>query len=122
MIFSDRPSASADKERVRVERISKTLSFSEAYQEMQSFYARRAAGGSSESFKTGKLLASLSDLPQRVVIGLANSMQYLKAFGLADVLTRTEFFAKFTERQHMLLNANTLANLYGKLCLCEFLF
>ena len=93
--------------------MAESLSFSEALQELQNFYTQETNSRASENFTAGKLLVSLSDLPQRVIIGLAHSLRYLKMFGLAEVLTRTEFFIKFTERQHMLLNANTLANLYG---------
>lgn len=59
----------------------------------------------------GKLFAIVKDLPQRVCIALAHVVEHLQSFGLAEALTRTEFFSKFTERRHMLLNSNTLANL-----------
>ena len=59
----------------------------------------------------GKLLASISNFPQKIVIALAHTLDYLSKFDLAEVLMQTEFFSKFTESQHMLLNANTLSNL-----------
>ena len=62
--------------------------------------------------RAGKLLASAIDLPKSVCIPLADIVKYLSIFGLAEVLTRVEFFLKFTEKTHMLLNANTLTNLY----------
>lgn len=60
----------------------------------------------------GKLLATITELPQRVSVSLTHCLHYLTTFGLADVLTQTQFFSKFMEQQFMLLNANTLANLY----------
>lgn len=59
----------------------------------------------------GRLLAAALELPPQVTTALSQIIKYLSSFGLADVLTRTEFFYRFTERQHMLLNANTLKNL-----------
>jgi hypothetical protein len=50
-------------------------------------------------------------LPKRVITALAHTINYLSAFGLADALLETKFFNKFTTRAHMLLAANTLANL-----------
>lgn len=57
-------------------------------------------------------MAAITDFPKLVVIALAQSLKYLTTFNVADALRETRFFAKFTERTHMLLNANTLTNLY----------
>ena len=56
-------------------------------------------------------MATVTDFSKLVVITLAQSVKYLTAFNVADALRETRFFAKFTERTHMLLNANTLTNL-----------
>lgn len=60
---------------------------------------------------TGKLTADVTSFPQQVVIALAHVVKYLSAFDVADALLETQFFTKFTERSHMLLNGNTLTNL-----------
>lgn len=59
----------------------------------------------------GKLMAAVSDFPKSVVIALAHVVRYLSKFEVADVLLETNFYSKFTERTHMLLNGNTLTNL-----------
>ena len=51
------------------------------------------------------------------MIALAYILEYLTSFALEDVLSMTEFFGKFTERHYMLLNANTLINLYVLACI-----
>ena len=79
---------------------------------MQDFYAQKSKHNASADFASGKLFAVVTDLPRNVVIALAHSLDYLRTFDLSDVLTQTKFFSKFSERQHMLLNANTLSNLY----------
>lgn len=56
-------------------------------------------------------MAAVTDFPKRVVVALAHAIKHLSTFGLADALLETEFFSKFTTREHMLLNANTLINL-----------
>lgn len=56
-------------------------------------------------------MASIADFPKQAVMALAHSVQYLSGFGVEDCLLETQFFAKFTERTHMLLNGNTLTNL-----------
>ena len=61
---------------------------------------------------SGKLMATVTDFPKRVIIVLAHAIKHLSAFGIADAFMETEFFSKFTTRDHMLLNANTLSNLY----------
>jgi DNA mismatch repair protein MSH3 len=55
--------------------------------------------------------------PKQVIIALAQCIEYLSAFRVADALLATNFFAKFASRAHMLLNANTLTNL----CVLGFL-
>ena len=57
-------------------------------------------------------MANITHFPKQVVIALAHAVKYLSAFDVADALVETQFFKKFTERTHMLLNGNTLTNLY----------
>ena len=56
-------------------------------------------------------MAAVSEFPKLVVRALAYAVRYLAAFRVEDCLRETKFFAKFTERTHMLLNSNTLTNL-----------
>ena len=56
-------------------------------------------------------MAAISEFPKLVVRALAYAVRYLAAFRVEDCLRETKFFAKFTERTHMLLNSNTLTNL-----------
>jgi DNA mismatch repair protein MSH3 len=56
-------------------------------------------------------MAEIADFPKQVIMALAQSIEYLAAFRVADALLATDFFAKFTTRAHMLLNGNTLTNL-----------
>jgi len=57
-------------------------------------------------------MAEIADFPKQVIMALAQSIEYLAAFRVADALLATDFFAKFTTKAHMLLNGNTLTNLY----------
>lgn len=56
-------------------------------------------------------MAAIANFPKEVVIALAHVVEYLATFDVADALLETQFFKKFTERTHMLLNGNTLTNL-----------
>ncbi|TDL27572.1 DNA mismatch repair protein MSH3 [Rickenella mellea] len=105
--FSD---VTGKHERIRIERFNGLMKYTKAFECLSEFYAHKK-GSASDDFNSGKLLAVVSNLPQSVSIALAHILDYLNSFGLANVLTRTEFFTKFTERHHMLLNSNTLANL-----------
>lgn len=57
-------------------------------------------------------MAAVTNFPKQVVIALAHCMQYLETFDIADSLLATKFFGAFTTRSHMLLNGNTLTNLF----------
>lgn len=57
-------------------------------------------------------MAEVADFPKQVIVALAQCIEYLSAFRIADALLATNFFSKFTTRAHMLLNGNTLTNLY----------
>jgi len=56
-------------------------------------------------------MAEVADFPKQVIMALAQCIEYLSAFRIADSLLATNFFGKFTTRAHMLLNGNTLTNL-----------
>ncbi|KAI0806964.1 muts domain V-domain-containing protein [Fomes fomentarius] len=96
--------------RIRIERYSKQLAYTDAFSSLSKFYTEKHANASN-SFNKGDLMAAITDFSKLVVIALAQSLKYLSTFNVADALRETRFFAKFTERTHMLLNANTLTNL-----------
>jgi DNA mismatch repair protein MSH3 len=65
-------------------------------------------------------MAAVADFPKQVIVVLAHAINYLSAFNIADAFLETKFFSKFTTRAHMLLNANTLTNLFVSFFwLCE---
>ncbi|KAI0350070.1 hypothetical protein OH77DRAFT_1413634 [Trametes cingulata] len=98
--------------RMRIERFSKQMAYTDAFALLSQFYAdKEQHANASESYKKGHLMAAVADFSKLVVIALAQSLKYLTTFNVADALRETRFFAKFTERTHMLLNANTLTNL-----------
>ena len=57
-------------------------------------------------------MAAIVGFPQRVVIALAHAIKHLSDFSIADAFLGTNFFNKFTTKAHMLLNGNTLTNLF----------
>ena len=59
-----------------------------------------------------KILAVVAALPRLVVISMAHAIKYLSTFSIADAVLAVKFFTRFTERNHMLLNGNTVANLF----------
>jgi DNA mismatch repair protein MSH3 len=64
-------------------------------------------------------MAEVTDFPKQVIVALAQCIEYLSAFRVADALLATNLFAKFTTRAHMLLNGNTLTNLCVIASHCE---
>lgn len=97
---------------IRIEHFPEIMPYEAAFSKISGFYTDKTKTGvASESFTSGKLLAESIGLPKRVITALAHTIKYLSAFGLADALLETKFFNKFTTRAHMLLAANTLANL-----------
>jgi DNA mismatch repair protein MSH3 len=88
------------------------MSYSEAFSCVSEFYATKApSAGTLKNNKSNELMAIVTGFPKRVVIALAMSIRHLSIFGLADALLEAQFFEQFTQRTHMLLNSNTLANL-----------
>ncbi|KAF8497242.1 DNA mismatch repair protein MSH3 [Russula emetica] len=98
--------------RIRIERHKNLMSYTDAFDFVSKFYTQKThSGKASTSFTSGKLMAEVTDFPKQVVVALAQCIEYLSIFRVADALLATNFFAKFTTRAHMLLNANTLTNL-----------
>ncbi|EIW60757.1 mismatch repair protein MSH3 [Trametes versicolor FP-101664 SS1] len=97
--------------RMRIERFSKQMAYTDAFAILSKFYTDKTHANASEGFNNGDLMAAITEFSKIVVITLAQSLNYLATFNVADALRETRFFSKFTERTHMLLNANTLTNL-----------
>ncbi|TFY69894.1 hypothetical protein EVJ58_g138 [Rhodofomes roseus] len=101
--------------KIRTERTKHDLSYTEAFSYLTSFYTDKSKSAmASEGYNSGQLMATVSDFPKLVALALAYAAKYLAAFGVADCLRETKFFAKLTERTHMLLNSNTLTHLILK--------
>ncbi|KZT11630.1 uncharacterized protein LAESUDRAFT_734417 [Laetiporus sulphureus 93-53] len=108
-------SSSADimtEHRTRIERFKDDLTYTEAFSMLTKFYTDKTKTGiASEGYNSGRLMAAVADFPKLVVLALAHAINYLMDFNLQDCLRETRFFAKFTERTHMLLSGNTLEHL-----------
>ncbi|CAL1703692.1 unnamed protein product [Somion occarium] len=103
---------STAEHRTRIERYKNDLTYTEAFSYLTKYYTDKSKQAkASDEFKSGRLMAAVSDFPKSVVIALAHVVKYLSKFEVADALLETKFFSKFTERTHMLLNGNTLTNL-----------
>ena len=104
------------------------MPYTDAFALLAKFYTDKEAPTASQSYKSGKsraqrqttnisktplgeLMATVANFPKQVVVALAHAVKYLAAFDVADALLETQFFKRFTERTHMLLNGNTLTNL-----------
>ena len=57
------------------------------------------------------LVGLLTKYPKRVIIALAHMVEHLSKFNISRVFRKQTRFKQFMERNHMLLNANTLTNL-----------
>ncbi|KAH9857640.1 muts domain V-domain-containing protein [Lenzites betulinus] len=98
--------------RIRIEQFSKQMAYTDAFASLSKFYAdKKEHANASDGFKKGDLMAAITEFSKLVVTALAQSLNYLSSFNVADALRETQFFSRFTERTHMLLNANTLTNL-----------
>ncbi|KAF9519406.1 hypothetical protein BS47DRAFT_1388222 [Hydnum rufescens UP504] len=98
----------------RIEEFPKLMDYSDAFDFLTEFYSsesKKGAADVSEAFKSGKLMATIVDLPKTAVVALAHTIKYLTEFDLGDVFVQTSMFTKFTTEAHMLLNGNTLSNL-----------
>ncbi|KAJ1310165.1 hypothetical protein OPQ81_006909 [Rhizoctonia solani] len=100
--------------RIRIDRYEHQMSYSEAFELVSAFYRKHgddSPGNASEGFKSGKLMGCVVDFPKNVVIALAHLMKHLESFQLSEVFLKTEFFAPFMNRSHMLMSGNSLHNL-----------
>ncbi|KAF9069829.1 DNA mismatch repair protein MSH3 [Rhodocollybia butyracea] len=105
-------SSSTGPDRVRMECIPKLMSYTQAFSFLTSFYVdKRSSARASEHLKSGKVMVSITDFSSQLVIALAHIVQHLSTYNVADVLSETQFFTKFSNRSHMVLAANTLRNL-----------
>lgn len=123
----------AENGSVRVERVDEDLDYTAAFEFLQKFYQEdeslERATASSSTFKNRELkivhtesrrnpcridqpFNDVIGFPKPVVVALAHAVRYLISYGLSDAFKRTTFFTTFLTRSHMLLNANTLENLY----------
>jgi DNA mismatch repair protein MSH3 len=116
---------------IRIERFEGRMSYTDAFSFASEYYTDKTKyTAASENFKSGskifegmrmrlitllsgKLMATIIGFPQRVVIVLAHAMKHLSEFSIADAFMETNFFSRFTTKAHMLLNGNTVTNLYA---------
>ncbi|KAF9218263.1 hypothetical protein BS17DRAFT_798646 [Gyrodon lividus] len=91
-------------QKIRIERYGGEMEYTEA------FDITRRKGTYTKNSRWGTL-GVIASFPQQVVIALVHAIKYLSAFSIADALLSARFFTKFTNRTHMLLNANTLMNM-----------
>jgi len=61
---------------------------------------------------SGQPFNDVIGLPKAIVVALAHAVRHLISYGLSEAFKKTTFFSTFLTRSHMLLNANTLENLY----------
>ena len=57
------------------------------------------------------LIGLLTEYPNQMIIALAHMVEHLSKFNISRIFRKQTRFKRFTERNHMLLNANTLTNL-----------
>ncbi|KAJ2917229.1 hypothetical protein MD484_g3189, partial [Candolleomyces efflorescens] len=105
-------SGSATGEKLRNEHFNRPMAYTMAFEYVSEFFTdKRKFGVATESFRSGQLMAEITDFPKGVVVALAHAIKHLSTFGIADAFLESRFFSKFATRAHMLLAANTLTNL-----------
>lgn len=105
---------------MRIERFDEAQSYSDAFSYISKFYSENGSEGTGvheprEWIKLNFLLALvglLTEYPQQVVVALAHMIEHLSKFKISRLFRNQTRFKQFMERNHMLLNANTLTNLY----------
>ncbi|KIK97398.1 hypothetical protein PAXRUDRAFT_824943 [Paxillus rubicundulus Ve08.2h10] len=97
-------------QKIRIERYKSGTEYTEAFDFVINFYSDKTKANFKD-LKMESILGVVSSLPQQVVIALVHAIKYLSAFRIADAFLGARFFTKFTNRTHMLLNANTLTNM-----------
>ncbi|KAJ7582852.1 muts domain V-domain-containing protein [Mycena floridula] len=98
--FSGAPTSA---HQIRTESFQDIMTHDEAFDLITTFYTK--------SPNSGELLATVIGFPKSVLVALAHAIRYLSAFDLADAFLDAKSFSRFTDKTHMLLKANTLANL-----------
>ncbi|KAL0947064.1 hypothetical protein HGRIS_013205 [Hohenbuehelia grisea] len=94
--------------KTRIERFSEEMSYTEAFDYVAEYVAKRSGPSSSNS---NNAMAIITDFPSNVVVVLAQAIKHLSPFEIADTFLEPKFFKRFTDKTHMLLAANTLSNL-----------
>ncbi|THU92169.1 hypothetical protein K435DRAFT_672535 [Dendrothele bispora CBS 962.96] len=110
-ILSSAMHSSTSNGKIRRESFLKLMSYTDAFAYLSRYYSSKASNKSVLIVDSGKLMAVISGFPRRVVVALAHTIKHLSDYNLADILSTTEFFSRFTNRCHMVLTANTLSNL-----------
>jgi hypothetical protein len=59
------------------------------------------------------LVGLLTEYPDQVIVALAHMVEHLSKFNISKVFCKQTRIKRFMERNHMLLNSNTLTNLYA---------
>ena len=74
----------------------------------------RARGPANENWLNfiPDFVGRLTGYPKQVIIALAHMVEHLSKFNISSIFRKQTRFKQFMERNHMLLNANTLTNLY----------
>jgi DNA mismatch repair protein MSH3 len=57
-------------------------------------------------------MAIIADFPRVVIVALSYTIRHLSAFDVSKAFRQAVHFTEFKNKVHMLLNANTLTNLF----------
>ncbi|KAH0611340.1 uncharacterized protein H6S33_010605 [Morchella sextelata] len=106
---------------VRIERLprskTKGTAIAAANAHVAAFYAGKlkargaGAGAGADAAEANRRLDEVMGLSDLVTVCLSAMITHLAAYGLEHVFDLTKYFAPFSARSHMHLNANTLASL-----------
>lgn len=100
---------------VRIERVprseKKGTAIADANAHVAAFYADKLKARGGADAEANKRLDEVMALPDLVTVCLSAMITHLAAYGLEHVFDLTKYFAPFSARSHMHLNANTLASL-----------
>ncbi|KAF5324788.1 hypothetical protein D9611_004290 [Ephemerocybe angulata] len=111
-MLTDFSGRSATGNKIRNEYFQRPMTYTTAFAQVSDFFTDKTKfGAASESFRSGKLMAEITDFPKGPLVALAHAIKHLSTFGIADAFLETRFFSRFASRAHMLLAANTLTNL-----------
>ncbi|RPB11265.1 hypothetical protein P167DRAFT_524800 [Morchella conica CCBAS932] len=100
---------------VRIERVprseKKGAAIADANAHVAAFYADKLKARGGADAEANKRLDEVMGLSDLVTVCLSAMITHLAAYGLEHVFDLTKYFAPFSARSHMHLNANTLASL-----------